>query len=95
MYERREERAALHQGCDRGAVEADQQVALDVTRDGTFVRFGGALADEGCRRDVRSRLPSPPGAGLAQRASGAQVHDQLAFQATAALHVQRLVDRLV
>ena len=86
---------ALDQGADRRAVDADDQVALPVARDGAIGGLGGPLADHHLLADEALAALADAGPGDAQRPAGAQARGQLAGQRAAALHEQRLVDRLV
>ena len=65
-----------------------------MTRDRTVLHNGGALSD---RERLAVQLPAPidGAAGLALDAAGRELFGQLTTQTTAALDVERLVDRLV
>ena len=91
----REPGRALDQRADRGALQADEQVAFPVPGDGSVLGLGGPFADHHLGRDVRPGLLAGPGPRDPQRPPGAQAGDQLALQRAAALDVERLVDRLV
>src|SRR6185437_5133698 len=57
--------------------------------------LGGAFADQDLGGDVRPRLAPGARPRNTQRPPGAQTVDQLTLQRTAALDIERLVDRLV
>ena len=73
----------------------DDQVALPVAGDGAVGGLGGPLADHHLLGDEALAARADAGPGDAQRPAGAQARGQLAGQRAAALHEQRLVDRLV
>ena len=66
-----------------------------MARDGPVFGLGGALADHHLRADVPARAVSGASARDPQRPAGPQARDQLALERASALHVERLVDRLV
>ena len=73
----------------------EDQVALPVAGDGAVGGLGGPLADHHLVGDEALAARADAGPGDAQRPAGAQARGQLARQRAAALHEQRLVDRLV
>src|SRR3984957_20794456 len=76
-------------------LKADQQVAFPVSGHGTIVGFSGPLADRPLSADMTPGLALRPRPRHPQRPPGAQTGDQLALERSAALNVERLVDRLV
>jgi hypothetical protein len=66
-----------------------------VPGNGAIGGLGGPLADHHLLADEALAARADPGPGDAQRPAGAQARGQLAGQRAAALHEQRLVDRLV
>ena len=71
------------------------QIAFPVTRDGAVLGLGGSLADHDLRGDELLAASSAARPRHPQRPAGAKTGGQLAAQRTAALHVERLVDRLM
>ena len=71
------------------------QIALPVAGHGPVVGLGRALADHHLGGDVAAGPLAGSGPRDPQRPPGAQTGDQLALERTAALHVERLVDRLM
>jgi hypothetical protein len=94
VKQHREPAAALNERPDRGAPQAEDEVALPVTGNGTVLSLGGTLTDHDL---LAHEALSAPGAGSrdAQRPSGPQASCQLAPQRAAALHIERLVDHFV
>ena len=86
---------ALDKGADRGLLQPDDQVALPVPGDGPVVGLGGRWLIIDLVGDEDFWPFRGPRAGLTQRPSGPQARGQLALERAAALHVERLVDRLV
>ena len=86
---------ALDEGADCRAIQTDDEVALPVAGNGTIIGFGGSLADHDLGGD--ELLPSSTRASPrhSQGSAGPQAGDELAFECTPALDVERLVDRLV
>jgi len=95
VQQHREAGAALDQRPDRGALEAQDQVALPVAGDGTVIRLGGPLADHHVGADEPLAARLGPCARDAQRSSCPQTGDEFAFEGAPALDVERLVDRLL
>ena len=87
--------AAFDEGADRGAVEADDQVALPVAGNRSVLGLGRALADQDLLGHEALPARSAAGSGNAQRPPGPQTGRELATQRSAPLDVQGLVDRLV
>ena len=85
----------LHEGANRGAVQAHDEVVFPVPGHGAIRGLGGPLADHDLRADELLAAPAGAGARNAQRPAGAQARGQLAAQRAAALDIQSLVDRLV
>src|SRR5699024_1367475 len=87
---------ALHQRADgRSAVRADDQISLPVAGNGPVGSLGRALADHHHgRQEARLALLSTA-VRLAHRPAGAQRSGKVAAQLSAALDVERSVDRLV
>src|SRR5512135_1764600 len=87
--------AALDQGADRRAAQADDEIALPMSGHRPVLSLGRALANQDLLADEPLPSASGAGSGDAQRPPGPQAGRQLAAQRAAALHVQGLVDRLV
>ena len=94
VQQHREPARALHQGADRGVAGPEDQVAFPVARDGSVLSLGGPLADHDLvgHEALATRNPCP---GHPQRPAGSQARDELPFQRTTTLNVERLVDRLM
>src|SRR6266508_3767490 len=86
---------ALDERADRGAAEPEDQVAFPMAGHGPVGRLGGPLADHDLRPHEALAAFTRASARHPQRAPRAQAGRQLAAQRAAALHVERLVDRLV
>jgi hypothetical protein len=86
---------AFNQGADRGAVQADDQIALPVAGHGTVGHFGRALTDHHLGGDkVFASLPRS-GARHPERPACTQTRAQFALQRAAALNVERLIEGFV
>lgn len=68
---------------------------LPVPGDGTVRGFGGTFTDQRVAGDVRPRACFTRARGDAKRPPGPQAGDEFALEGTAALDVERLVDRLM
>ena len=95
VKQHREAAAALDQRADRGAAQPKDQVAFPVPGNGPVLRLGGPLADHDLVGHEALAAAADAGPGNAQRPPGPQAGGQLAPQRSAALHIQRLVDRLM
>src|SRR4051812_22320951 len=95
VQQHREPRRPLDEGADRRAMEAEDQISLPVPWHRPVPCLGRTLADEDLGRDERLASPTRARSRDAQRPAGPQALRQLALQRTAALHVERLVDRLL
>src|SRR6266542_4588730 len=95
VQQHREPGGALDQGADRGTVQSEDEVALPVPRHGAVVGLGGTLADHDRWGGELLATPTSAGPWHTERTAAAQACGQLAAQRPAALHIQRLVDRLV
>src|SRR3954453_18645709 len=94
MQQHREPTAALDQSADRGSVGSEDQIAFPVPRNGPVSDLGGTLADQhviGHEAAVALRRAVSWGS---QRSTGSQACGQFASQRSAALDIQRLIDRL-
>jgi len=87
--------AALDERSDRSPVCAEDEVALPVARYGSVLGLCGTLADHDLLGDEALAFPADAGSGYPERPATAQTSGELAPQHAAALHVERLVDRLV
>ena len=84
----------LHQRADGGAVVgAHDQIAFPVAGHGSVIDVGGPLGNHDHVRDLAPRVDAALVPALG--AASAQTVVQFPAQLTAALHIQRLVDRLV
>ncbi len=95
VKQHREPRAALHQRPDSGAVRAEDEVALPVARYRSVLGLSGTLADHDLLGNEALATPTDAGSGDPERPAAAQARRELSSQCTAALHVERLVDRAV
>ena len=95
MKQHRKPRGALHQRPDRGAVRAEDEVALPVARNRAIVGLGGTLADHDLLADEALAAPMHACSGDPQCSAAAQTCREFASQRAAALHVERLIDRAV
>jgi hypothetical protein len=95
MQQHREAAAALDQGADCGTAQPEDQVALPVPGNRTILGLARPLADHDLVRHEPLAATSSPGAGDAQRPPSPQTRRQLAPQRAAALHIERLIDRLM
>src|SRR5438445_1784423 len=95
VQQHREPAAALDERADRGAAEADDEVALPVPGHRAVLSLGRTLTDEDLAGHEVLAAAAGAGARHPQRPARAQACGELAPQSTAALHIQRLVDRLV
>ena len=95
MQQHREPRRALNKGPDRGTVQSEDQVAFPVAWHCPVVGLGRTLGDHDLGADELAAPPLGPRPRDPQRSPGSQTRHQLAFERTPALHVERLVDRLV
>jgi len=95
MEQHREPGAALHERADRGTAQPEHQVSFPVARHCPVFGLGRALADQDFGGDELLAPPAGPGLWHSQRTAGAQTRGELSSQRTAALNVERLVDRLV
>ena len=91
----REPGGALDEGADRRALQPDDEIAFPVPGHGTVLGFGRAFADHHLGRDVAPRPSAGSGSWHPQCPPGAQAGHELALERSAALDVERLVDRLV
>jgi hypothetical protein len=95
MQQHSKARRALHQGADRGAAEAQDQITFPVSRHRTVGRLCRTLADhdlgkhEALASSARA-CPRDP-----QRPAAAQTRRQFAAQLATPLDEQRLVDGFV
>src|SRR3954454_2589977 len=95
VKQHREPRRALHQRADGGTAQAEDEVALPMTRHGSVSRLGRTLADQDGRINKALARPAAARPRHAQRPPGPQAGRQLTPQRPAPLHVKRLIDRLV
>ena len=95
VQQHREPCRALDEGADRGTTQPEDQVSFPMAGHGPVVRLGRALADEDLVGDERLAPALRACARHPQCPAGPQACGQLALQRTPALHVERLVDRLV
>ena len=95
VQQHREPAGPLHKRPDCGTVESEDQVTFPVSWHGSIVGFGRSLGDH----DLGSDEPVAPLPGSCprdpQRSPGSQTRHELASERTSALHIKRLVDRLV
>ena len=86
---------ALNQRSDSGLVQADDEVALPVTRHRAVSDLRGSLADHDLRGDEVLASSLGPSSRNTERPPGSQARDELATQGTSTLDVQRLINGLV
>lgn len=77
------------------ALQTNQKITLPMARNGAIGDLRWPLADQRLRGDMGPRLLPGSRPRDPQRPAPAQAADQLPFERTAALHVERLVDGLV
>ncbi len=95
VQQHREPGSSLDEGADRGAAQAEDQIALPVAGHRAVLDLGGPLADQDRLAHETLAASSAAGSGNTQRPPGPQTGCELAPQRSAPLHIQRLVDRLV
>ena len=87
---------ALDQRGDVAVLRPADQVALPVPRDGTVFDAGGPLSDRHRILDLTQSVALEAGMpGAADRASGAQMLEQLLLQNAPGLDIQAPIDRLM
>ena len=87
VQQHREACAALDQRPDRGAPQAENEIALPVPGNRPVLSFGGALANQDLVGHKVLAAPSGAGSRDAQRPPGPQASGELAPQSAAALHI--------
>src|SRR4029453_11884139 len=85
----------LDERAERGALQAEEQIAFPVAGHGSVFGLGGPFADHYLGRHVRPGLLPGPGSWDPKRPAGPQACDELALERTSALDVEGLVDGLV
>jgi len=86
MEEHREPRCAFDKHADGRAVQAEDQVAFPVARNGAVLNLSGPLTDHDLWADELLASPAGPGPRHAQGSPGPQARGELTAQRTAALN---------
>ncbi len=95
VQQHREARRPLNQRSNRRAIQSKDEITFPVARYCAIFNAGRSLADHDLRRDERLSAASHTLSWHAQSTARAQARRQFTLQRSTALHIQRLVDRLV
>ena len=86
---------SLNKGADRGAAETDDQITSPIPRHCTILHLGRAFADEDRGSHERLAPTTRACSWDPQRSAGPKALRQFSLQCASALHIKRLVNRLV